>query len=108
MLGYYLRLATLSFRRTPGLTSPRVLAIAARSSVCVMSLTLYHAISGNPIWWKSHRLYAVTMDNWAPEEAADTKYPDLAPPQLTYKDAKFLAQSDIPQQRVVMLKTSGV
>ena len=108
MFGYYLRLAFASFRRTPGITVLMVLAIAAGISVCVMSLTLFHAISGNPIWWKSERLFAVTMDNWAPEEAANTKRPDLAPPQLTYRDATYLLQSDIPARKVVMFKSSGV
>ncbi|HEU4626604.1 MAG TPA: ABC transporter permease [Steroidobacteraceae bacterium] len=108
MFGYYMRLALLSFRRTPGLTVLMVLAVAAGISVCVMSLTLYHAISGNPIWWKSHQLYAVTMDSWDPERPHDDKHPDLAPPQLTYKDATYLAQSKIPTHRTVMFKTAGV
>jgi putative ABC transport system permease protein len=108
MLGYYLRLASLSFRRTPGLTALMVLAIAAGISVCVMSLTLYHAISGNPIWWKSHQLYTVTMDNWGTDEPADDKHPEMPPPQLPFKDATYLAQSKIPAHRVVMFKTAGV
>ena len=108
MLGYYLRLASLSFRRTPGLTALMVLAIAAGISVCVMSLTLYHAISGNPIWWKSHQLYTVTMDSWSPEEPADPKHPELAAPQLPFKDSTYLAQSKIPAHRVVMFKSAGV
>jgi putative ABC transport system permease protein len=108
MFGYYLRLASLSFRRTPGLTVLMVLAVAAGISVCVMSLTLYHAISGNPIWWKSHQLYTVTMDNWSPEEPADSHHPELPPPQLTHRDAIWLAQSKIPERRVVMYKSFGV
>jgi putative ABC transport system permease protein len=108
MLGYYLRLAALSFRRTPGLAALMVLAVAAGISVCVMSLTLYHAISGNPIWWKSHQLYAVTIDSWSPDEPADDKHPDMAPPQLTYKDLTYLAQSNIPKHRAAMFKTGGV
>jgi putative ABC transport system permease protein len=108
MLGYYLRLASLSFRRTPGITALMVLAIAAGISVCVMSLTLYHAISGNPIWWKSHQLYAVTMNSWDPERPPDPRYPDQAPPQLTYRDSTFLKKSDIPARSVAMFKTGGV
>src|SRR5690242_9088085 len=108
MFGYYLRLAALSFQRTPGLTTLMVLAVAAGISVCVMSLTLYHAISGNPIWWKSHQLYAVTIDSWSPEQPADEKHPDQAPPQLPYKDSVHLAQSNIPKHRAVMFKTAGV
>jgi putative ABC transport system permease protein len=108
MFGYYLRLAVSSFRRTPGITALMVLAIAAGISVCVMSLTLFHSISGNPIWWKNDRLYTVTMDNWSPEEAHNTKRPDLPPPQLTFRDATYLMQSDIPARKVVMYKSSGV
>jgi putative ABC transport system permease protein len=85
-----------------------VLAIALGISVCVISLTTFHAISGNPIWWKSDRLYTVTMDNWSPEEAHDIKHPDLPPPQLTYRDATYLMQSDIPTHKVVMYKSGGV
>src|SRR4029453_8247837 len=99
MFGYYLRLASLSFRRNPGLTALMVLAVAAGISVCVMSLTLYHAISGNPIWWKSHQLYAVTIDSWSGEEPHDDKHPEMAPPQLTYKDLTYLAQSKVPTHR---------
>jgi putative ABC transport system permease protein len=108
MFGYYLRLAALSFQRTPGLTALMVLAVAAGISVCVMSLTLYHAISGNPIWWKSHQLYAVTIDSWSPEQPHDEKHPELAPPQMTYKDAMYISQSKIPAHRAAMFKTAGV
>ena len=63
MFGYYLRLALKSFGRNPGITALMVIAIALGIAVCVMTLTVYHAMSGNPIWWKNDRLYAVTMDN---------------------------------------------
>jgi putative ABC transport system permease protein len=108
MLGYYFRLATLSFRRNPGLTALMVLAIALGIAVCVVTLTVYRATSGNPIWWKNDRLYAVTIDSWDPNEPADDKHPELPPPQLTYKDAMYLASSDIPERKVIMRKAFGV
>ena len=43
-----------------------VLAIGVGIAVCVVTLTLYHAMSGNPLWWKSDQVYAVTLDNWSP------------------------------------------
>ena len=67
MFGYYTRLALGSFGRNPGLTALMVVAIALGIAVCIMTLTVFHAMSGNPIWWKNDRLYAVTMDNWDPE-----------------------------------------
>jgi putative ABC transport system permease protein len=83
-------------------------AIALGISVCVITLTVYDATARNPIWWKSDRLYAVTMDSWDPNEAADPKRPDLPPSQLTYKDSKYLLGSDIPQRKAVMFRTQDI
>jgi putative ABC transport system permease protein len=107
MLGYYLRLALKSFARNPGITALMVLAIALGIAVCVMTLTVYHAMSGNPIWWKNDRLYAVTMDNWDPNHPLNPKS-GLPPPEMTYKDTQFLYRSNIPLRKVVMYSTEGV
>jgi putative ABC transport system permease protein len=108
VFGYHLRLAFKSLRRTPGLTALMICAIALGISVCVVTLTVYDATARNPIWWKSDRLYAVTMDSWDPNEAADPKRPNLPPSQLTYKDAKYLLGSNIPERKVVMVRTQDV
>jgi putative ABC transport system permease protein len=110
MLAYYLRLALRSFRRNPGLTALMVMAIALGIAVCVMTLTVYHAMSGNPIWWKNDRLYAVTMDSWDANQGftrsnAETHMP---PPLMTYRDATSLMRADIPQRKAVMFEASGV
>jgi putative ABC transport system permease protein len=107
MFRYYLRLALRGFGRNPGITALMVLAIALGIAVCVMTLTVYHAMSGNPIWWKNDRLYAVTMDNWDPNHPLSPKS-DLPPPQMTYKDTQFLFASNIPERKVVMYSTQGV
>jgi putative ABC transport system permease protein len=108
MIGYYFRLAIESFRRTPGITALMVMAIAVGIGVCVMALTIFHAMGSNPIWWKSDQLYAVTMDNWSPDEPADTERPNLPPDQVTYKDAEALLRSDIPKNTAVMYRSAGV
>ena len=51
MITYYLRLALKSFRRSPGLAVLMVCAIGLGIATCVMTLTIYHVKSGNPIWW---------------------------------------------------------
>jgi putative ABC transport system permease protein len=107
MLGYYLRLALKSFGRNPGITVLMVVAIALGIAVCVMTLTVYHAMSGNPIWWKNDQLYAVTMDNWDPNHPLNPKS-GLPPMQMTYKDTQFLFASNIPVRKVVMYSTQGV
>ena len=107
MLAYYLRLALRSFGRNPGITALMVVAIATGIAVCIMTLTVYHAMSGNPIWWKNDRLYTVTMDNWDPNRGyrQDSKGP---PVEMTYKDSHYLMRSAIPERKVVMYATNGV
>jgi len=109
MIGYYVRLALNSFKRAPGLTALMVLAIATGIAVCVVSLTVFHAMSGNPIWWKSDKLYNVTMDSYDPNAPeVDARKPGLPPNQMTYRDANALRTSGIPARVVVMHQVSGV
>lgn len=108
MFGYYLELAIRNLKRNPGLTTLMIGAVALGIAVCVMTLTMYRAMSGNPIWWKNDVLYAVTMDFWDPEEPNYDKKPDLPPPQLTYRDAMAVYRSDIPARKVIMHKSIGI
>ena len=108
MFGYYLQLAFRNLRRNPGLTALMIGAVALGIAVCVMTLTMYRAMSSNPIWWKNDVLYAVTMDFWDPNEDAHDMKPDLPPWQLTYRDAMAVMESDIPKHKVVMHKAIGV
>jgi putative ABC transport system permease protein len=105
MFGYYLRLAGTSFSRNRGLTTLMACTIAFGIAISVVTITVYHLLAGNPIWWKNDRLYAVTMDNWpavmAPTGDATLDY---GPMQLTYKDATHLMASDIPLRKVVSFK----
>ncbi len=108
MFGYYLQLAIRNLRRNPGLTALMIGAVALGIAVCVMTLTLYRAMGGNPIWWKNDVLYAVTVDSWDPKEPYHEDKPELAPWQLTYRDATALMESDIPKRKVIMHKSIGV
>lgn len=108
MFGYYLQLALRNLRRNPGLTALMIGAVALGIAVCVMTLTMYRAMSGNPIWWKNDVLYAVTLDSWDPDQAYNEDKPELAPWQLTYRDAMALIESDIPKHKVIMHKAIGV
>lgn len=108
MINYYVRLALKSFQRTPALTLVILFSISIGIAVCVVTLTLYHAVSSNPIWWKSARLYVVTMDSWDPKQPYDTTRPSLPPPLLSYRDAKYLLGSTIPERKVAMYRMKGV
>lgn len=108
MFGYYLQLAFRNLRRNPGLTALMIGAVALGIAVCVMTLTLYRAMSGNPIWWKNDVLYAVTIDAWNPKQPANEDKPELPPWQLTYRDAMAVMESDIPKYKIIMHKAIGV
>jgi putative ABC transport system permease protein len=108
MLAYYMRLALKSFRRNLGVTTLMVLAVALGIAVCIMTLTVYHAMSGNPIWWKNDRLYAVTMDSWDPNQAFSSTGPSMPPPLMTYRDATAVFNSTVPERKVIMYTVDGV
>ena len=108
MLTYHLRLALESFKRTPGLTLLMLCAIAIGISTCIVTLTVYEGTANDPIRWKSSQLFAVTIDSWDPNEAANPKRPNLPPTQLAYKDAKYLLSSDIPARKAAMFRTQDV
>jgi putative ABC transport system permease protein len=107
VLGYYLRLAYKSFSRTPGLTALMVAAVACGIAACIVTLTVYHTMSGNPIWWKNDVLYAVTMDSWDPKSPYDSSQPTLPPDQLTYQDAIYLYGSSIPRHKALATLVGG-
>ncbi len=107
-----LHLATHSMRRHPVLSSLMVLAIAAGIAASMITITLYHGRAGHPIWWKADKLYAVTLDTRDPDTngafSRFTRHPEYPPFQLTYRDAKALYRSDIPERSVMMFRSSRV
>jgi putative ABC transport system permease protein len=113
MTAYYVRLALKSFARNPGLTALMVLAIGLGIAICVITLTMYRAMAGNPLWYKDDRLYAVTIDAWDPEEPYYDVFdePELAhlpPPQLTYRDVNAIYESDIPVRKAKSYTPYGI
>jgi putative ABC transport system permease protein len=110
MLLHDLRLAALSIRRTPGLTALMIGAIAAGIGAAMITITLYHARAGHPIWWKENRLYAVTLDarSMDPEFTQFSRHPEYPPTQVTYRDAQALYRSKIPERAVMMFKSMRV
>lgn len=108
MFAYYLRLALASFRRNPGLTALMVFAIALGISVCMITLTSYRAAAHNPAGEHGKVLFAASIDSWDPEHPYEDYDKTLAPTMLTYRDAKALYASDIPDRKVMMYKAGGI
>ena len=110
MLKHDLRLALRSFRRNPILTVLTVSAVAAGIGAAMISITLYHARSGHPLWWKEHQLFAVTLDTRGSNHEGEEmqRHPEYPPNQVTYRDAQALYRSDIPRHSLMMYRTSKV
>ena len=105
MLGYYLRLAVQSMRRTPAITALMVAAIGMGVAVCTVSLTVYHLMSANPMHERNAVLFAPTIDSWDPEHPWDDKHPQLAPFEFTYRDATAILAQGHADRTAIMRKT---
>src|SRR5436190_22496020 len=101
MFAYYLRLAVQSFRRNPGLTALMIMAIALGISVCMVTLTSYRAAARIPLPEKNDQLFVPNIDSWDPADPYDKNRPTIAPDLQTYRDARGLYASTIPDRKVL-------
>lgn len=108
MFAYYLRLALASFRRNPGLTALMIMAIALGISVCMITLTTYRAAAKNPAGDRGDILFAASIDSWDPARSYEEYDKTLAPTMLTYRDARALFASGIPDRKVIMYRSGGI
>lgn len=84
MFGYYLALGFRSLRRNPVLTILMVLTLSVGVAASMTTLTLLHAMSGDPIPHKSDRLVYVRLDNRPADNRSNNPEP---PEQITHADA---------------------
>jgi putative ABC transport system permease protein len=96
MLAYQLRIAWLSLRRNPILSTLLVAAIALGVAISTTFVTVHHIYSGDPIPAKGDRLFHVEMDSWDPDRPFDRNHPERPPYQITYRDMKGIMTSEIP------------
>jgi putative ABC transport system permease protein len=108
MFAYHLRLGLKSLRRNPVLTALMVGAIGLGVGVCLTTLNVYYLVSGNPIPQRNDVLFAVQLDSWDPQDPWDKDHPKLPPPELTWREAQMVLNSDIPDRTVVMHKGAFV
>jgi putative ABC transport system permease protein len=105
MLAYYIRLSWLSLKKTPVLSTLMVLAVAVGIGSCLTILTLYGAVSSNPMSHKNDSIAAIQLNAWGDEAGYYTN--NGIPVSLTYKDAKALFDANIADQ-LVLTMNSGV
>ena len=103
MFLHYIDLGWRSLRRTPLVSFLMVLAIALGIGITMTSLSVYHMMSMDPIEHKSSRLFHPQLQTM--DDGEDTWSEDNLPYQLTYQDAKNLAEAPFPQYKAAMLRT---
>ena len=106
MLLYNLKLAMLSIRQHPILSSLMVAAIGVGIAACMTMLTVYHMSSQNPIPSKSSVLFAVQLDNQNAGPDYDPEQAPQPPQQITYTDAMNLQRMDAPLRQATMFRAS--
>src|SRR5215207_1469471 len=105
MLGYYLRLGFLGLRRSPMLTGLVIVTFAVGVAASMATLTILHAMSGDPIPHKSNRLFVPLLDV-RPDDGAD---PEPEPPtQLTYRDVVALHETSPALRKSAVFMISPV
>ncbi|MHB1058708.1 MAG: ABC transporter permease [Rhodanobacter sp.] len=92
MLGYYMELAVRSLRRSPGLTALMMLSIGFGVAASMTTYAVFRGVSGDPIPWKSSRLFVPQIDMWGPAGASapDARGSQEPPDALAYADAMAL------------------
>lgn len=99
MFTYYLDLALRSFRSARGLTALMVLAIAMGIGACMTTLTVFRALSGDPLPGRSHQVFRVQLD----AEGRAGYVPGSEPvDQLTRFDAEALLREHRADRQAMM------
>lgn len=104
MFSYYVTLALRSFRRSPGLTALMVLAIGFGVAATMTTFSVFRAVSGDPIPWKSSRLFVPQVDIWGP--AARGNNGGEPPNALDYRTASALLRDRRGALQSAMYKVS--
>jgi len=103
MFAYYLELALRSLKRSPGLTALMVLAIGFGVAASMTSWSVFRAVSGDPIPWKSAQLFVPQIDMWGP----DGRNADGSPPNaMDYADAVALMREHRAKLQSAMYQIS--
>jgi putative ABC transport system permease protein len=103
MFAYYFELAVRSLKRSPGLTVLMVLAIGFGVAASMTSWSVFRAVSGDPIPWKSARLFVPQIDMWGPQgRSADGEPPEA----MDYSDAVALMRDHRAKLQSAMYQIS--
>src|SRR5580704_17088293 len=103
MFRYYFRQGIRSLQRNLVLTGLMIAAFAVGIGACMTALTVFRAMSGDPIPQKSGQLYAPQIDNWGPDKHNGGS-PDRLEPQLSYIDVLALMRAHAANRQAGMFR----
>jgi putative ABC transport system permease protein len=103
MFGYYLELALRSLRRSPGLTALMVLTIGFGVAASMTTYSVFRAVSGDPMPWKSSKLFVPQIDMWGPTGRGSDGEPPAA---MDYTDAMKLMRDHRAKLQSAMYQIS--
>lgn len=106
MLGYYVDLAVRSLKRSPGLTLLMILAIGFGVAASMTTYSVFRAVSGDPIPWKSSQLYVPQIDIWGPKGRQDGSNNNDPPDAMDYIDAIALMREHRARLQSAMYRIS--
>jgi putative ABC transport system permease protein len=106
MFAYHLRLAWLSFRKTPVLSLLIVAAIGLGIGVCVSILTVYSLMIEDPVPDYSHRLFTYKLNNQPELVGGRSGWDPIA--LVGYRDALNIERSTIPKAHSLHYQTAAV
>ena len=104
MFTYYFRLGLRSLQRNVILTALMIAAIGVGIGACTTALTVFRAMSGDPIPQKSSQLYVPQIDNWGPDKHSGGS-PDHLEPQLSYIDVVGFMKAHAAKRQTGMYAT---
>jgi len=106
MFYYYLDLGLRSLKRDVALTALMIAAIAVGIGASMTTLTVFRAMSGDPIPRKSARLFVPQIDNWGPhKQAIGPSDRDNLQDQISYTDALGLMNAHAAKRQAAMYAT---
>ena len=103
MFSYYRELAFRSLKRSPGLTALMVLTIGFGVAASMTTFSVFRAVSGDPIPWKSSKLFVPQIDMWGPTGRASDGEP---PNAMDYTDAVALMRDHRAKLQSAMYQIS--
>lgn len=107
MFQYYFKLGLRSLLRNRALTALMILTLAVGVAASVSTVTILHAMSGDPLPHKSDRLFVPVIDILPMKGYVAGEKPGFAQMQTSYIDAQNFMRSKVGVRRTVMVGVAG-